>query len=114
LGANEEIEILDLNDNTGLHGPDALSGLTKLAKLFCLSLSGCTGLQRLPELSTLQRLRFLKLNKCTGLKGAEAFSGLTARAALEQLEIIGCTGLSKEDAVELRRKLGEKCKISGP
>ena len=59
-----------------------------------LNIDGCSGLERLPDLRSLQGLEWLSLSGCTGLKGAEALSGLTKLAGLKELYLSDCIGLA--------------------
>jgi hypothetical protein len=61
--------------------------LAELETLETLDLSGCNGLEHLPDLSGMQRLRKLDLWGCTSLHGAESLQGITGLEKLESLDL---------------------------
>jgi hypothetical protein len=86
-----------------LTGSD-LVPLISLAGLETLDLSGCTGLDNLPDLSSLRSLKKLDLSKCTSLRDAEALRGLEGLQALEVLNLSFCEELtSLPDFTHLRQ-----------
>lgn len=70
-----------------------LTHLSRLTTLERLDLFGCTGLESVPDLSAMKRLKVLDLSCCPGLRGPLALIGLTGLGKLETLDLSFCTGL---------------------
>jgi hypothetical protein len=73
----------------------ALQQLASKNQITHLSLTGCTELKCLPDLSQWLHLTTLYLMQCTGLHGYDSINGLNGLSQLETLWLDGCTGLDR-------------------